>query len=94
MPPPVEAAPSVVDEQPVIPPQTEVRSTYQPRTQTRTQSPTQVPVAPDTQSVAPTDTSAPPTTTEPAPLIPGLPQFQMPTIPPPAPLELPRIPGL
>ncbi|MFE5705337.1 Hsp70 family protein [Rhodococcus koreensis] len=94
VPPPVEAAPPVVDEQPVIPPQTEVRSTYQPRTQTRTQSPTQAPVAPETQSVAPTDTSAPPTTTEPAPLIPGLPQFQMPTIPPPAPLELPRIPGL
>ncbi|MFC9357840.1 Hsp70 family protein [Rhodococcus sp. NPDC057014] len=92
VPAPVEAAPSVVDEQPVIPPQTEVRSTYQP--QTWMQSPTQAPAAPDTQSVAPTDTSAPPTTTEPAPLIPGLPQFQMPTIPPPAPLELPRIPGL
>ncbi|MGW4338779.1 Hsp70 family protein [Rhodococcus koreensis] len=92
VPPPVEAAPSAVDEQPVIPPQTEVRTTYQP--QARTQSPTQAPVAPETQSVAPTDTSAPPTTTEPAPLIPGLPQFQMPTIPPPAPLELPRIPGL
>ncbi|WP_192581863.1 Hsp70 family protein [Rhodococcus wratislaviensis] len=94
---PVEAAPSDVDEQPVIPPQTEVRGTYQPRTQTRTQSPTQVPVVPETQSVAPSDTSVPPTTTEPAPLIPGLPQFQMPTIPPPAPLpmpELPRIPGL
>ncbi|MGV9865022.1 Hsp70 family protein [Rhodococcus koreensis] len=92
VPPPVEVAPSAVDEQPVIPPQTEVRTTYQP--QARTQSPTQAPVAPETQSVAPTDTSAPPTTTEPAPLIPGLPQFQMPTIPPPAPLELPRIPGL
>ncbi|MFC9766874.1 Hsp70 family protein [Rhodococcus jostii] len=95
--PPPDAAPSVVDEQPVIPPQTEVRSTYQPRTQAQTQSPTQAPAAPETQSVVPSDTSAPPTTPEPAPLIPGLPQIQLPTIPPPAPLpmpELPRIPGL
>ncbi|MFC9837639.1 Hsp70 family protein [Rhodococcus sp. NPDC127530] len=97
--PPPDAAPSVVDEEPVIPPQTEVRSTYQPRTQpqTQTQSPTQAPVASETQSVVPSDTSAPPTTSEPAPLIPGLPQIQLPTIPPPAPLpmpELPRIPGL
>lgn len=93
VPPAAAAAPSVVDAQPEIPPQTEVRSTYQP--QTRAQSPAGVPVDPEAQSV--TDTSAPPTTTEPAPLIPGLPQFQMPTIPPPAPLpmpELPRIPGL
>ncbi|WP_193384858.1 Hsp70 family protein [Rhodococcus opacus] len=94
---PVEAAPSVVDEQPVIPPQTEVRSTYQTQSQTRAQSPTQAPVAPESESVVPSDTSAAPTTSEPAPLIPGLPQFQMPTIPPAAPLpmpELPRIPGL
>ncbi len=91
--PPSEAAPSVVDEQPVIPPQTEVRTTYQPQAQ----SSTQAPAAPESQSVVPSDTSAPPTTPEPAPLIPGLPQIQLPTIPPPAPLpmpEFPRIPGL
>ena len=91
--PPSEAAPSVVDEQPVIPPQTEVRTTYQPQAQ----SSTQAPAAPGSQSVVPSDTSAPPTTPEPAPLIPGLPQIQLPTIPPPAPLpmpEFPRIPGL
>ena len=91
--PPSEAAPSVVDEQPVIPPQTEVRTTYQPQAQ----SSTQAPAAPEGQSVVPSDTSAPPTTPEPAPLIPGLPQIQLPTIPPPAPLpmpEFPRIPGL
>jgi hypothetical protein len=91
--PPSEAAPSVVDEQPVIPPQTEVRTTYQPQAQ----SSTQAPAAPEGQSVVPSDTSAPPTAPEPAPLIPGLPQIQLPTIPPPAPLpmpEFPRIPGL
>ncbi|PQP23257.1 molecular chaperone [Rhodococcus opacus] len=90
---PSEAAPSVVDEQPVIPPQTEVRTTYQPQAQGSTQAP----AAPESQSVVPSDTSAPPTTPEPAPLIPGLPQIQLPTIPPPAPLpmpEFPRIPGL
>ncbi|WP_174484723.1 Hsp70 family protein [Rhodococcus wratislaviensis] len=91
--PPADAALSVVDEQPVIPPQTEVRTTYQ----RQAQSSTQAPAAPESQSVVPSDTSAPPTTSEPAPLIPGLPQIQLPTIPPPAPLpmpEFPRIPGL
>ncbi|RKM77347.1 molecular chaperone [Rhodococcus opacus] len=92
--PPSEAAPSVVDEQPVIPPQTEVRTTYQQQPQ----SPTRAPAAPEAQGVVPSDaSSAPPTTPEPAPLVPGLPQFQLPTIPPPAPLpmpEFPRIPGL
>ncbi|WP_179443258.1 Hsp70 family protein [Rhodococcus sp. ACPA1] len=96
VPAPLEAAPSVVDEEPVIPPQTEVRTTYQPQPQP--QSPTQAPAAPETQSVVPSDTSsAPPTTPEPTPPVPGLPQFQLPTIPPPAPLpmpEFPRIPGL
>jgi hypothetical protein len=99
VPPAADSVPSAVAEQPVIPPQTEVRSTYQSRTQaqTQTQSPAQAPVVPGTQGAVPSDTSAPTTTPEPAPLIPGLPQFQLPTIPPPAPLpvpELPRIPGL
>ncbi|TQC42717.1 molecular chaperone [Rhodococcus sp. WS4] len=101
VPSPAEAAPSAVEEQPVIPPQTEVRSTYQPQTQaqpqTQTQSPTQAPAASETQSAVPSDTSAPSATPEPAPLIPGMPQIQLPTIPPPAPLpapQLPWIPGL
>ncbi|MFC0446566.1 Hsp70 family protein [Rhodococcus jostii] len=97
--PPAEAEPSAVEEQPVIPPQTEVRTTYQPQTQAQIQtpSPTQAPAAAETPSAVPSDTSAPSATPEPAPLIPGMPQIQLPTIPPPAPLpmpELPRIPGL
>ncbi|MBC2641133.1 MULTISPECIES: Hsp70 family protein [unclassified Rhodococcus (in: high G+C Gram-positive bacteria)] len=97
VPPAADLVPSAVEEQPVIPPQTEVRGTYQSQMQAQTQSPARAPVVPGTQDAVPSDTSAPTTTPEPAPLIPGLPQIQLPTIPPPAPLpmpELPRIPGL
>lgn len=90
--PPPEAGPPIADEQPRIPVPTESRTTYQPQTQ----SPTQPPATRRTQNVGPADASAPPSA-EPAPLIPGLPQFQLPTLPPPPPLplpELPRIPGL
>ncbi|MDV6295315.1 Hsp70 family protein [Rhodococcus aetherivorans] len=91
--PPPDAAPPVVDTQPTIPAQTEVRTTNPPQTH----SPTQTPTTPRTQNSAPADTSAPPPPPEPAPLIPGLPQYQLPTLPPPPPLplpELPPIPGL
>jgi hypothetical protein len=91
-PPPV-VAPSPVDEPPMIPAQTEAAPTYQPQTQ----SPVQAPVVPQPQSLAPADASTPPPPApEPAPLIPGLPQIQLPTLAPPPPLplpELPRIPG-
>ncbi|MBP2214334.1 hypothetical protein JOJ87_004678 [Rhodococcus ruber] len=90
--PPPEAAPPVLDKS-RIPAPTEAPTTYQPQTQ----NPTQTPTTPQTQNSAPADTSAPPPPPEPAPLIPGLPQYQLPTLPPPPPLplpELPRIPGL
>ncbi|MFF0281688.1 Hsp70 family protein [Rhodococcus aetherivorans] len=91
--PPPDAAPPVVDTQPTIPAQTEARTTNPPQTH----SPPQPPATPRTQNSAPADTSAPPPPPEPAPLIPGLPQYQLPTLPPPPPLplpELPPIPGL
>ncbi|MFD6893786.1 Hsp70 family protein [Rhodococcus sp. NPDC060086] len=91
---PPAVAPLPVDEVPTIPAQTEAATTYPPQTQ----SPAQAPVVPQPQSVTPADSSAPPPPSpEPAPLIPGLPQIQLPTLPPPPPLplpELPRIPGL
>ncbi|HET8993422.1 MAG TPA: Hsp70 family protein [Rhodococcus sp. (in: high G+C Gram-positive bacteria)] len=90
---PSEAAPSTVDAQPLSPAQAEATTTYQPQAPSSAEES----VAPQPQSAAPSDTSSAPPSPEPAPLIPGLPQVQLPTLPPPPQVhlpELPRIPGL
>ncbi|SUE13994.1 chaperone protein [Rhodococcus gordoniae] len=87
-----EATPTV-DEQSAVADRNEPRTTYQPQTQTSTQAP----ISTGTQQDAAVDTSVPSPEPEPAPLVPGLPRFELPTLPPPPQLplpELPRIPGL
>ena len=87
------AVPPVVAEQSTGPAQSETRATNRPETQRSTQEPTTTGM----QNGAPTDLSTPAPAPEPAPLIPGLPQFELPTLPPPPTIplpELPRIPGL
>lgn len=84
-----ETAPPVADTQPSVPAQIDTPTTYEPQTQNAPQGP----AAPQTQNTAPADTSTPSPQPEPAPLIPGLPQFQLPTLPPLPLPELPRIPG-
>ncbi|MGX6508996.1 Hsp70 family protein [Rhodococcus sp. SJ-2] len=81
-----EAAPSASAVPPVAPAQAEEPITYQPQTQVPAQAPTA-----ETESAAPPAT---PDAPEPAPLIPGLPEIQLPTLPPPPALPLPELPSI
>lgn len=86
-----EPAPPVADQEPAAPAPAEEPATYEPQPQVP------APVVAGAPSVATAEAVPPAPEPEPAPLIPGLPQFELPTLPPPPTIplpELPRIPGL
>ncbi|MCK0090518.1 Hsp70 family protein [Rhodococcus sp. HNM0563] len=83
-----ETAPAASVVPPVVPAQAQEPITYQPQTQVPAQAPT---AETESESAAPPAT---PDAPEPSPLIPGLPEIQLPTLPPPPTLPLPELPSI
>ncbi|MGV5048026.1 Hsp70 family protein [Rhodococcus pyridinivorans] len=84
-----ETVPAVSDEQSTAIDRSETRSTYRPQTTAETSA--QVPITTGAQDDAAADTSAPSLEPELAPMVPGLPQFEL---PPPPQIQLPQLPSI